>query len=305
MRAQQEGAIGFLKKPIERAALNEAFELLEHAQLNNFRSVLIIEDQEMQSEIVKTQLTSRGIEVSQAYDGQQALSLLDTRTFDCIILDLNLPDISGMELLDRIKTRPELAHIPVVINTAMELDQEKMTQIMRYSEAMVLKSNKSNDRLMDEVSLFINKLQEQREVSPPPASASTRKPTNQEGVLEGKTILITDDDMRNIFALSTALHEYDMQIVIANNGREALEKLDATQNIDLILMDIMMPEMDGYEAIRRIRQDETHGKTPIIALTAKAMQNDRQKCIDAGASDYISKPVDIDRLLSLMRVWLS
>lgn len=304
-RAQKEGAIGFLKKPIERTALNEAFELLEHAQLHNFKSVLIIEDQELQSEIVKAQLTSRGIEVSQAFDGQQAMALLQQQSFDCIILDLNLPDISGMELLDKIKNIPELAHIPVVINTAMELDQEKMTQIMRYSEAMVLKSNKSNERLMDEVSLFINKLQQQSKATAPAEPPSKPKPTNQEKVLKGKTILITDDDMRNIFALSTALHEYDMEIVIANNGREAIEKLSSTPHIDLILMDIMMPEMDGYEAIGRIRKDEHYGKTPIIALTAKAMKNDKQKCLDAGASDYISKPVDIDKLLSLMRVWLS
>ncbi len=305
-RAQEEGAVGFLKKPVERAALNEAFELLEHAQLNNFKSVLLVEDQEIQSDLVKTQLSSRGIEVSQAFNGAQALELLDTHTFDCIILDLNLPDISGMELLDKIKTQPRFAHIPVVINTAMELDQEKMTQIMMYSEAMVLKSNKSNDRLMDEVTLFINKLQQQQnQVVAEPAPIPKATSTNQEKVLQGKTILVTDDDMRNIFALSTALHAFDMNIIIANNGREALEKLKASTHIDLILMDIMMPEMDGYEAIRRIRQDEVYAKIPIIALTAKAMKNDRQKCIDAGASDYISKPVDIDKLLSLMRVWLS
>lgn len=304
-RAHEEGAVGFLKKPVEHTALNEAFELLEHAQINNFKSVLIIEDQELQSEAVKAQLTARGIEVSQAFDGEQAMQLLEKHNFDCIILDLNLPDISGMDLLDKIKNIPELSHIPVVINTAMELDQEKMTRIMRYSEAMVLKSNKSNERLMDEVTLFINKLQQQHKRVIPADETRKTKATNQEKVLKGKTILITDDDMRNIFALSTALHEYDMEIVIANNGREAIEKLASTPNIDLILMDIMMPEMDGYEAIQRIREDKQYEKMPIIALTAKAMKNDRQKCIDAGASDYISKPVDIDKLLSLMRVWLS
>lgn len=304
-RAEKEGAVGFLQKPVERAALNEAFELLEHAQFSNFKSVLIVEDQELQSEILKVQLTSRGIEVRQAFDGKQAMALLATHSFDCIILDLNLPDISGMELLDKIKSQPELAHIPVVINTAMELDQQMMTRIMHYSEAIVLKSNKSNERLMDEVSLFMNKLQSQQSAPETTESLPKQKSTNQEQVLKGKTILITDDDMRNIFALSTALHAYDMEIIIANNGREALEKLASTPDIDLILMDIMMPEMDGYEAIERIRKDEQYGKIPIIALTAKAMKNDRQKCIDAGASDYISKPVDVDKLLALMRVWLS
>lgn len=305
-RATEEGATGFLKKPVERTQLNEAFELLEHAQLNGFRTVLIIEDQELQSELVRAQLTSRGIEVAQAFNGQQAMSILETRLFDCIILDINLPDISGLELLDIIKSKPALEHIPVVINTAMELDQDKMTQIMKYSDAMVLKSNKSNDRLMDEVSLFINKLQHQKPLPiPDPAPLLRATTTTQEKVLQGKSILITDDDMRNIFALSSALHEYELDIVIANNGREALERLDSGMPVDLILMDLMMPEMDGYEAMKRIRKHEKHTKTPIIALTAKAMKNDRQKCIDAGASDYISKPVDIDKLLSLMRVWLS
>jgi CheY-like chemotaxis protein/CHASE3 domain sensor protein len=305
-RATQEGAIGFLKKPIESNNLNEAFQLITQAQENNLKSVLIVEDQEFQSDLVKEQLTTKGIEVSQAFTAHQALSFLEEQVYDCIILDLNLPDLSGLELLDRIKSQPRLAHIPVVINTAMELDQQKMTQIMQYSEAMVLKSNKSNDRLMDEVNLFIHKLQHQQKEGPVIAAPTpVAKPSSQEKVLKGKRILIADDDMRNIFALSTALHEFDMNIVIANNGREALEKLNGDEAIDLVLMDIMMPEMDGYEAMRRIRLEAKHKKLPVIALTAKAMKNDRQKCIEAGASDYISKPVDVDKLLSMIRVWLS
>jgi len=306
-RAKQEGAIGFLKKPVERSQLNEAFELITQTKENNVKSVLLVEDQELQSALVKEQLTAKGIEVSQAFTAEQALGILEEQLFDCIILDLNLPDMSGMELLDKIKLQPRLAHIPVVINTAMELDQHKMTQIMQYSEAMVLKSNKSNDRLMDEVNLFVNKLQHQQQAMniAPVSPARPVKPSSQEKVLQGKCILIADDDMRNIFALSTALHEFDMNIVIANNGREAIERLHGDKPIDLILMDIMMPEMDGYEAMTKIRQDDVYAKIPIIALTAKAMKNDRQKCIEAGASDYISKPVDIDRLLSMMRVWLS
>jgi signal transduction histidine kinase/DNA-binding response OmpR family regulator/CHASE3 domain sensor protein len=306
-KAELEGAIGFLKKPVDRIELNEAFELLTNAQTNNFKTVLVIEDQELQSQLVKEQLTLKGIEVSQAFNAKEALTILENQIFDCIILDLNLPDLPGLELLDKIKSQQRLAHIPVVINTAMELDQDKMTQIMKYSEAMVLKSTKSNERLMDEVSLFIYKLQHGTppEVSKPAQAPRVIKPTNQEKVLQGKTVLMADDDMRNIFALSSAMHDYNIKIVVANNGREALEKLDATDNIDLILMDIMMPEMDGYEAMKRIRKQEKYGKLPIIALTAKAMKNDRQKCIDAGASDYISKPVEIDKLISMMRVWLS
>ncbi|MCD0487983.1 response regulator [Pedobacter sp. MC2016-14] len=303
-RAQQEGAIGFLKKPIEKEELDQAFDLLSAAHIKyNFKTVLLIEDQELQSQLVKEQLTEKGVEVTQAFNGDEALKILQTQRFDCIILDLNLPDISGFDLLDQIKSQPALTHIPVIINTAMELDQAKIAHIMQYTEAMVLKSNKSNDRLIDEVSLFMNKLKQEGQST----TATTQKmaSTSIEKVLKDKTVLITDDDMRNIFALSSALQAYEINIVIANNGREAIEKLDEVNHIDLVLMDIMMPEMDGYEAMRHIRLKKEFAKLPIIALTAKAMKNDREKCIEAGANDYISKPVDVDQLLSMMRVWLS
>ena len=306
-KALKEGAIGFLKKPIEQDQLDHAFSVLNSGHiLYNFQTVLIIEDHELQSLAVKEQLVEKGIEVAQAFTGQEALDVLENRTFDCIILDLNLPDASGFDLLDQIKTQDRFTHIPVIINTAMELDQDKIAHIMKYSEAMVLKSNKSNDRLIDEVSLFMNKLKKQENFqTSAKGSAKNKTVSTIEKVLKDKTILITDDDMRNIFALSSALQVYDINIVIANNGREAIEKLAETANIDLILMDIMMPEMDGYEAMQKIREKREYKKLPIIALTAKAMKNDREKCIEAGANDYIAKPVDIDQLLSMLRVWLS
>lgn len=293
-KAKTEGAIGFLKKPIEKEQLDDAFNLIsKNPGKYNFKTVLLIEDQELQSMAVKEDLVNKGIEVVQAFSGQQALDFLELKIFDCIILDLNLPDISGFDLLDKIKTRPAFSHIPVIINTAMELDQAKMAHIMKYTEAMVLKSNKSNNRLIDEVSLFMNKIKKDDHTK------------NEEKPFINKTILITDDDMRNIFALSSALQDYNLNIVIANHGREAIEKLESDQTIDLVLMDIMMPEMDGYEAMRAIRLKKEFAKLPIIALTAKAMKQDRDKCIEAGANDYISKPVNIDQLLSMMRVWLS
>ncbi|MEJ2882884.1 hybrid sensor histidine kinase/response regulator [Pedobacter sp. GR22-6] len=304
-KAKKEGAIGFLKKPIEKDQLDEAFNLLSSAHAKyDFNTVLLVEDQELHSTVLTEQLTEKGVEVRQAFTGKQALDLLKAHTFDCIILDLKLPDISGFELLDMIKSQPAMVHVPVIINTAMELDDEKMAHIMRYTEAMVLKSNKSNDRLIDEVSLFMNKLK-QAELKPATPSVPKGNFSTIEKALKNKTILITDDDMRNIFALSSALQLYDMNIVIANNGREAIERLNDAEQIDLVLMDIMMPEMDGYEATRAIRADKRFNKLPIIALTAKAMKNDREKCIEAGASDYISKPVDMDKLLSMLRVWLS
>lgn len=306
-KAKKEGAIGFLKKPVEKEQLDEAFNLLSAAYLKyNFKSVLVIEDQELQSRELTQQLTEKGVDVKQAFTGKEALDLLDDQVFDCIILDLKLPDISGFDLLDQIKSQALHAHIPVIINTAMELDQEKMAHIMKYTDAMVLKSNKSNDRLIDEVSLFINKLKQGGRSAPAkPGAAKGKSVSTMEKVLKDKTILITDDDMRNIFALSSALQLYDLKIVIANNGREALERLEESEQIDLVLMDIMMPEMDGYEAMKAIRTEKRFAKLPIIALTAKAMKNDREKCIEAGANDYISKPVDMDKLLSMLRVWLS
>ncbi|MEE1945771.1 response regulator [Pedobacter sp. KR3-3] len=307
-KAEKEGAIGFLKKPVEKEKLDHAFELLGQQHAYTFNNVLLVEDQVLQSNTLKEQLIQKGVKVSQAYTGKEAIAILEEQTFDCIILDLKLPDISGFDLLDQIKANPAWTHIPVIINTAMELDKEKMAQIMRYTEAMVLKSQKSNDRLLDEVSLFMNRLQKQGkhdQASLTPQVPGKKRATTLEKALKDKTILITDDDMRNIFALSSALQFYEINIVIANTGVEALKRLEEHPQIDLVLMDIMMPEMDGYEAMRRIRQDKQFEKLPIIALTAKAMKNDREKCIEAGANDYISKPVDVDKLLSMMRVWLS
>ncbi len=302
-KAKKEGAIGFLKKPIEDNELENAFNLFGQIP-DNFilNTVLLVEDQELQSKILTQQLIDKGVNVTQAFTGEEALDALNESSYDCIILDLNLPDISGFDLLDQIKSQPRLQAIPVVINTAMELHKDQLDRILHYSEAMVLKSNKSNDRLIDEVSLFMNKLKMEDKKGP---SRRSTEISVTEKSLSGKKILITDDDMRNIFALSTALQSYEMQIVIATNGREAVEKLEEVDDIDLVLMDIMMPEMDGYEAMTLIRKKRKFDSLPIIALTAKAMKNDREKCIDAGASDYISKPVDIDQLLSMMRVWLS
>ncbi|MBC7615442.1 MAG: response regulator [Pedobacter sp.] len=301
--AKKEGAIGFLRKPIGEDELAAAFNLFSQIPDDYIlNKVLLIEDQELQSSILTQQLLAKGVDVVQAFTGKEALQFLKEFSFDCIILDLNLPDLSGFDLLDQIKAQPALATIPVVINTAMELQKDQLERIMHYSEAMVLKSSKSNDRLIDEVSLFMNKLKVE-------SKKNTVKANKDVSTLEksfaGKKILITDDDMRNIFALSTALQSYDMQIVIANNGREAIAKLNEISDIDLVLMDIMMPEMDGYEAMTLIRKEKNFAALPIIALTAKAMKNDREKCIEAGANDYISKPVDIDELLSMMRVWLS
>ncbi|WP_207536050.1 response regulator [Desertivirga arenae] len=311
-KARMEGAIGFLKKPVDKDQLDHAFDILiEDSGKVKINRVLLVEDQRIQSDALTNQLLSKQVDVKQAFDGEETMRILhEDQNFDCIILDLKLPDISGLDLLEKIKSFDTLVKIPVVINTAMELDQESMSRVMKYTHAMVLKSNKSNDRLLDEVNLFMNKIrttpqsnnQENNTQAPAPKLTNT---VTIEGALKNKSVLIVDDDMRNIFALTSALQEYDFEIEIANNGHEALKKLDEKPSTDIVLMDIMMPEMDGYEAMSHIRKQNRFNKLPIIALTAKAMKNDREKCIEAGANDYISKPVDIDKLISMMRVWLS
>lgn len=305
--AQQSGAIGFLKKPVEKKKLDQAFDKLIRNAEFKLKKVLIIEDHEIQSENLRQQLNEHSVEVKQAFNGKQAMDILESDiSFDCIILDINLPDISGLELLDKIKQNENLVNIPVIINTALELDRDSMTRVLKHTHAMVLKNNKSNERLLDEVNLFMNKLNHPTKKGDAKSSpVITKSVLTLEKSLMNKTVLIVDDDMRNIFALSSALQEYNMKIEIANTGLESLKKLDENPEINIVLMDIMMPEMDGYEAMQEIRKQKRFSKLPILALTAKAMKDDRKKCIEAGANDYISKPIDVNKLISMMRVWLS
>lgn len=307
MKAKSEGAIGFLKKPVEKEKLDEAFDKLTS---NDFAltKVLIVEDHEIQSENLRRQLADHDVQVIQAFNGEEALNALGTQDgFDCIILDVNLPDISGLDLLDKIKADSKWIEIPVIINTAMEMDKDSMARVLKHTHAMVLKSSRSNDRLLDEVNLFMNKVKndDKEAFNHSPFPKKVKPIITLEKALVNKSVLIVDDDMRNIFALSSALQGFEMNIEIAINGIDALKKLNDRPSTDIVLMDIMMPEMDGYEAMREIRKQERFSKLPILALTAKAMKNDREKCIEAGANDYVSKPVDIDKLVSMMRVWLS
>ena len=311
-KAREEGALGFLRKPVEKEELQTAFNLLIKETGNvKLSRVLLVEDQQIQSDNLTLQLKSKNIKVEQSFDGEQTMTILGKdSSFDCIILDLKLPDISGLDLLEKIKADERLSKIPVVINTAMELDQASMSRVLKHTDVMVLKNNKSNDRILDEVNLFMNKIRTNDPVPTKPLpyqvqAKASNDTTTIEKALKNRSVLVVDDDMRNIFALTSALQEYELNIQIANNGIEALKKLDEFPDTDIVLMDIMMPEMDGYDAMQAIRKQSRFGKLPIIALTAKAMKADREKCIEAGANDYVSKPVDMDKLLSMMRVWLS
>ncbi|MCC8410176.1 response regulator [Mucilaginibacter sp. UR6-1] len=303
-RVRREGAISFLKKPIDTSALDKLFTDIMQQSGSKFKQILLVEDHQAQSQALKDMMQAQGIEVDQAFDGESAFRMLHENEYQCVILDLNLPDISGLDLLDKIKAVDKFLELPVIINTAMELDKTSVTRLMQYANAMVIKTNKSSDRLIDEVNLFLNKIAESSKSEGENTSPKAKSISKGKEVIKSKKVLIVDDDMRNIFALSSALQSYDMNVEIANDGEEALIKLDEVPDIDIVLMDIMMPKMDGYEATRQIRKQNKWAKLPVIALTAKAMKDDREKCIAAGANDYITKPVDMDRLIALMQLWL-
>ncbi|WP_184548635.1 response regulator [Mucilaginibacter sp. FT3.2] len=303
-RVRKEGAISFLKKPINTETLDKLFaDIMLHSG-TKFTQILLVEDHKAQSQALKDMMQGQGITVDQAFDGESAFRMLHENEYQCVILDLNLPDISGLDLLDKIKEVDRFLSLPVIVNTAMELDKASVNRLMQYANAMVVKTNKSADRLIDEVNLFLNKISESTGSPQPTPIAKPKLPTKGKDAIKGKKVLIVDDDMRNIFALSSALQSYDLVVEIANDGEEAIAKLEEIPNIDIVLMDIMMPKMDGYEATRYIRKQNKWAKLPVIALTAKAMKDDREKCIAAGANDYITKPVDMDRLISLMQLWL-
>jgi CheY-like chemotaxis protein len=225
----------------------------------------------------------------------------DERTIDCIVLDVGLPDISGFEFIQALKKKSGDKMPPIIVYTGKELTPQENDELQQYTETIIVKGVKSEERLLDETALFLH-----RTVKDLPASKKDMitRLYDKEALLQGKQILLVDDDMRNIFALGKVLKEKGMEIHKAENGCTALKILDANPQMDFVLMDIMMPEMDGYECMQRIRQRREFRDLPILALTAKAMKEDRQKCIEAGANDYISKPVDVERLMSLMRIWV-
>jgi CheY-like chemotaxis protein/signal transduction histidine kinase len=304
-RVRKEGAISFLKKPVNTETLDKLFGDIMSKSGTKFTQILLVEDHKAQSQALKDLMQSQGITVDQAFDGESAFRLLHENEYQCVILDLNLPDISGLDLLDKIKEVDRFAALPVIINTAMELDKTSVNRLMQYANAMVVKTNKSSDRLIDEVNLFLNKISESGPQTGTTGNGLKIKTTTKgKDSIKGKKVLVVDDDMRNIFALSSALESYDLNVVIANDGEEAIARLEEVSDIDIVLMDIMMPKMDGYEATRHIRKQNKWAKLPVIALTAKAMKDDREKCIAAGANDYITKPVDMDRLIALMQLWL-
>jgi CheY-like chemotaxis protein len=241
------------------------------------------------------------IEIVTASTGGEALEELLGETFDCVVLDLRLPDMTGFELLERMHNEPRLQDVPVVVFTGKDLSSEEQAQLKTMAKSIVLKDVQSPERLLDETALFLHRVVTDL---PPEKQAMLNRLHGSNEALHGRKVLVVDDDARNIFALTSLLENQEMEVVSATNGRRAIELIETTPDLSLVLMDIMMPEMDGYETMREIRKVPQFRTLPIIALTAKAMKGDREKCLDAGASDYIAKPVNTDQLLSLMRVWL-
>jgi PAS domain S-box-containing protein len=300
--AYQHGAMGFLTKPVSQKALDGAFSRIEAFISSKIRSLLLVEDDAALRLSVRKLLEGSDIVISEAATGQVALQYLATQQFDCMILDLSLPDISGFELLNRLDSDESLPKCPVIIYTGKELSPEENQELLKYADSVIVKGVKSPERLLDETALFLHRV-----VADLPADQqqTIRKLHNREAALQGKQILIVDDDARNAFALSKLLNEKGVKMHIAASAIKALELLEKLPDINLILTDIMMPGMDGYEFIKALRQQSRFQKLPIIALTAKAMKGDREKCIEAGANDYLSKPIDPERLFSMLRVWLS
>jgi CheY-like chemotaxis protein len=298
----KEGAIEYLMKPIDKDDLDDAFNRIQSFVSRKIKNLLIIEDSENSRKAMRVLIGNGDVKCFEAGTGKEALEVYQANTIDCIILDLGLPDISGFDLIHQMEAIKGLEMPPIIVYTGRELTKSENDELQNYAESIIIKGVRSEERLLDETALFLH-----RTISNLPESKQLiiNNIYDKEAFFYEKKILLADDDMRNVFALSKILKERGMEVLIAENGLVALELLEAHDNIDLVLMDIMMPEMDGYEAMKQIRSQAKYKSLPVIALTAKAMKDDKQKCIDAGANDYITKPIDIERLLSLMRVWLS
>ncbi|WP_442866863.1 response regulator [Acidovorax sp. NCPPB 4044] len=304
--AMGRGAIGYALKPVKRDELVQALQRMEAKFTQALRRVLVVEDDDRQRESMRHLLANGDVQIIGAETAQRALQLLRESTFDCMVMDLNLPDLSGYELLEQMAGEEDVAFPPVIVYTGRSLSRDEEQQLRRFSKSIIIKDARSPERLLDEVTLFLHQVESSLPVD---RQQMLRLARDRESSFDGRSILVVEDDVRNIFALSSVLEPTGAKVQIARNGREALEALERSQagdapHVDLVLMDIMMPEMDGFTAMSEIRKRPEWRRLPIIALTAKAMKDDQEKCLAAGANDYIAKPLDVEKLLSLVRVWM-
>ncbi|MDQ6802599.1 MAG: HAMP domain-containing protein [Acidobacteriota bacterium] len=301
-RGLKLGAFAQIQKPVTKEGLDEAFAKIKGFVERPNKSLLVIEDNAVQRTAVAELIGGEGdVEITTASSGEEALQILRDRRFDCMVLDLGLPDMNGFEFINRMKNDLHIDDIPIVVYTGRELSKREETELKRMAEAIIIKDVRSPDRLLDETALFLHRV----EANLPESKRQILEQLHEsDPVLAGKKALIVDDDMRNIYALTSLLERHKMQVLYAESGAEGIDALAKHPEVDVVLMDVMMPQMDGYEAMRRIRAMDAFKNLPMIALTAKAMKGDREKCMEAGASDYITKPIDAQQLVSLLRVWL-
>ncbi|PWB31017.1 two-component system sensor histidine kinase/response regulator [Pseudomonas sp. SDI] len=299
--AMHMGAIGYAVKPTSREELKTVFARLEEKLTQKLKHILLVEDDDLQRESIARLIGDDDIQITAVGMAQEALDLLREKIYDCMIIDLKLPDMLGNELLKRMTADDIRSFPPVIVYTGRNLTRDEEADLLKYSRSIIIKGARSPERLLDEVTLFLHKVESTLSHERQRMLKTAR---SRDKVFEGRKILLVDDDVRNIFALTSALEHKGAIVEIGRNGREAIDKLESTSDIDLVLMDVMMPEMDGYEATRLIRKDPRWRKLPIIAVTAKAMKDDQERCLQAGANDYLAKPIELDRLFSLIRVWL-
>jgi len=304
--ALELGAIGYAVKPVNREELVEALRRIEAKSSQSLRRVLVVEDDPRQRESIRQLLATEDVEITGVATGAEAFAHLQKTTFDCMVVDLSLPDLSGYELLQKMSQQDDVSFPPVIVYTGRSLTREEEQRLRRFSRSIIIKDARSPERLLDEVTLFLHQVESSL---PRDRQQMLRAARDRESLLDGRRILIVEDDARNIFALTSLLEPKGVRIEIARNGREALDALQRSMAtpesaIDLVLMDIMMPEMDGITAMREVRRKTEWSRLPIIALTAKARKDDQEKCLAAGANDYIAKPLDVEKLLSLIRVWI-
>ncbi len=296
------GAIAYLEKPVTKDALEDSFNKIAQFIDQPVKRLLVVEDDANQRKSMVELIAHEDVEITAVGDADEALAKLREGKFDCMVLDLGLAGgTDGFGLLEKVKSDPSMNEIPIIIYTGKSLSPAEETRLRKFAETIIVKDVKSPERLLDETALFLHRVEARM---PEQKRRMLERLHNADAVFAGKHVLVVDDDVRNIFSLTSVLEDHGMTVSFAENGRDGIAKLEETPGIDLVLMDVMMPEMDGYQTMRAIREKPDLASLPIIALTAKAMKGDREKCIAAGASDYITKPVDTDQLLSLMRVWL-
>jgi CheY-like chemotaxis protein len=295
------GAFAYVSKPATTELLEDSLNKIREFAQPRVRRLLVIEDSPAEQLSIKELLGHDDVDIKTVGTGAEGLKELRESEYDCVVLDLRLPDMSGFEILAEVQRDSTLREVPIVVFTGRDLSANEEASLRSMAKGIVLKGAQSPERLLDETALFLHRI-----ISNLPETKQRMLETlhDSDEALQGKKVLVVDDDVRNIFALSSVLERHKMEVISASNGQDAIKQMENTQDLSLVLMDIMMPEMDGYETMRRIREREEFRRLPIVALTAKAMKGDREKCLEAGASDYIAKPVNNQQLLSLLRMWL-